>query len=190
MSKHVPPPGVGIDHRLFLGIEMPASVQVRLAELYRDIPGARWQWPTDLHLTLRFLGQVPATLLPRIGEVMQDIDMQRFDLQLHGVGTFGQRILWVGTTTDAPLQLFRQRLDTRLRPLGFETEPGDFVPHVTLARIHRSPGQAVEHFLNANANLRLPAWTVTHFCLFSSEPIAQGPVYRVVKRCALAAGQA
>lgn len=190
MSKHVAQADAEPGHRLFLGLEMPAFVQDQLAALRADLPGVRWQWPSDLHLTLRFLGTVPDSLMARIVEAMQNIGVPPFNMQLSGVGTFGHRILWVGTESDVQLHLFRQRLDARLVPLGLKLELAEFTPHVTLARTHRCPPAVLEPFLATHQDLRSAPWEVTHFSLFSSEPGGTGPVYRVVARFAMARGEA
>lgn len=186
MSKHVAAADAEASRRLFLGIEMPESVQASLVAIRPDLPGAQWQWPADLHLTLRFLGAVPDGLGARISEAVQGIDVPQFELQLAGVGHFGYRVLRAGVASDAELQAFRHRLDNRLAPLGFGPDQADFVPHVTLARTRRSPRLALEQFLAEHRHLRLPGWRITHLSLFSSEPVSSGPVYRVVERFALA----
>ena len=66
MTNRVPQAGSEAGHRLFLGLEMPAFVQEQLADLRTELPGVRWQWPADLHLTLRFLGSVPERLMAHI----------------------------------------------------------------------------------------------------------------------------
>lgn len=188
MTNHVPQAGSEAGHRLFLGLEMPAFVQEQLADLRTELPGVRWQWPADLHLTLRFLGSVPERLMAHIIEAMQNLEISPFDMRLSAVGTFDHRVLWAGTAADADLQLFRHRLDARLLPLGFEPEQLPFSPHVTLARTRGSRPAVLEPFLAAHQDLRSAPWTVTHFSLFRSERSGTGPVYQVVARFALGKG--
>lgn len=177
--------GVAATRRLFLGIEMPDFVQARLAGLQTQMPGARWQWPADMHLTLRFLGSVPADQRCRISEAMRGLDFSPFDIRVHGVGSFAGKVLWAAIQSNGYLDLLRRMVDERLAQVGIPVEEGDFVPHVTLARTRKSARSFVDTFLVEHRTLELTPWTVRHLTLFNSEPDGFGPDYRVVERYAL-----
>lgn len=170
-------------HRLFLGIEVPLPVQTGLAALRADIRGARWQWPADMHLTLRFLGSLPADRQAAISQAMGGVSCHPFSLQVAGVGTFSGRVLWAAVTPNPALVQLRDRIDAQLAGQQ-QTAPEEksFVPHVTLARMARSAQVEVDAFLTRYAELQMPPWTVEHFSLFSSEPSGNGPMYRVLER--------
>lgn len=141
--------------RLFIALELPISLQHRLAEqitaLRQLIPtrDVTWVKPAGLHLTLKFLGAVPAQQLSQINMGLQQavIGHSAFELQLTGMGVFpsGQKpkVIWVGLQgqTDA-LQQLRDAVERELSPLGYPTEARPFHPHLTLGRVKTLVGKA------------------------------------------------
>lgn len=190
MTNSVPSSGVAATRRLFFGIEMPDFVQARLAELQTQMPGARWQWPADMHLTLRFLGSVPEDQRCRISEAMRGLDFSSFDIRVHGVGSFAGKVLWAAIESNGYLDLLKRLVDERLAQVGMPVEEADFVPHVTLARTRKGAQSSVDAFLAEHRTLELTPWTVQYLTLFNSEPDSSGPAYRVVERYALDEGSA
>src|SRR5207244_8573890 len=85
--------------RLFVGIEFPPELKLRLSLLATGMPGARWVDPGNLHLTLRFIGEVGEDVAADIDDALGRLRARRFTLQLAGTGMFGgdrPRALWVG----------------------------------------------------------------------------------------------
>lgn len=187
MSKDAPISGAGPTRRLFFGIEMPAFVQARLAELQTDLFGARWQWPEDMHLTLRFLGNLSGETQSRISRAMTALDVEPFDLRVQGVGSFSGKVFWAGIESSEWLEILKRLVDQRLAEVGIPGEDRDFIPHVTLARTSGSPQEVRDVFLEKHSALELAPWTVKYLTLFSSHPAESGPMYRVVERFALGA---
>ena len=93
--------------RLFVALELPATVRERLAGLGGGVPGARWTEVHNLHLTVRFIGEVENGLIPDIDEALAGVSAPAFDLVLDGVGQFGSgsrsRILWGGVERNEAL---------------------------------------------------------------------------------------
>ncbi|WP_373186253.1 RNA 2',3'-cyclic phosphodiesterase [Halopseudomonas sp.] len=185
MTSSAPDSGAGGARRLFIGIEMPAFVQARLAALQADLPGARWQWPEDMHLTVRFLGGVAEDRQSSVCASMQGLGLAPFDLAVQGVGSFSGRVFWAAIKPNEYLNLLKQLVDQRLAKIDMPIEERDFVPHVTLARSSRRQHPAADDFLARHRDLELPPWTVKHLTLFSSHPGGSGPMYRVVERFVL-----
>ena len=77
--------------RLFVALPIPDSVAQRLLLLQGGVPGAGWQRREQLHLTLRFIGEVDGGDARAVEDALAGIDAPAFDLQLHGVGQFGNK---------------------------------------------------------------------------------------------------
>jgi 2'-5' RNA ligase len=138
--------------RAFVAIELPAHVRETLAGLARsleseNIEGLRTVRPEAIHLTLRFLGDVPASRIASIEAALRGAveDQPGFSLELSGVGVFPERgaprVLWAGLAGDlAGLATLHTRVEETLEPLGFPAERRLFHPHLTVARIRdRAP---------------------------------------------------
>ncbi len=105
----------------------------------------RWARPEDTHLTLKFLGDVPATQIPQIVEAMKQACDQHgpFDISLTGLGCFPNmrrpRVVWVGVGGDvAALRRLQQDVEEAMNGLGYPPEERGFSPHLTLARVARN----------------------------------------------------
>src|SRR5262249_58011503 len=90
--------------RLFTAIELPESVRLQLSLLQGGMPGARWVSSENMHLTLRFIGEVSEAVARDIDDMLADIREPSFSLALRGVGEFGRnegRALWAGVANGA-----------------------------------------------------------------------------------------
>jgi 2'-5' RNA ligase len=141
--------------RLFLAIELPAEVRATLNELQHGLQGdpalarLRWVRPEGVHLTLKFLGAVPAQRLPEIeaAVALSVVGIPPFELHLGKLGTFGSpqspRVLWIDIAGDLDtLAKLQSQVEAELGPLGFPAESRRFSPHLTLARV--PPERAAE----------------------------------------------
>ncbi|SDU26318.1 RNA 2',3'-cyclic phosphodiesterase [Halopseudomonas salegens] len=167
--------------RLFIGLELPGSLQRLLARLTTDLPGARWHLPQDLHITVRFLGQLDPVRQQDIHQLLKQSAITPFSLQVSGIGHFDQRILWAGLAPSPSLQAMKQQLDQSLQALNLPAEMHDYHPHITLARIRAGHQSSLNDFVEAHHELALPAWGVTHVSLFESRNNGQGR-YHVLGR--------
>jgi 2'-5' RNA ligase len=86
--------------RLFVSLELPGVVREDLGRLCTDVPGARWAEPEDMHLTLRFIGDVDGLGFEDVAAALAAVRAPRLDLVLRGVGHFPPRgeprTLWAG----------------------------------------------------------------------------------------------
>ena len=132
--------------RLFVAVELPPPVTAALGELQdalrkRGTGGLRWVRPEGIHLTLKFLGEVPAQQVNAIVNALAPAVMGvvPHDLSLGRLGTFGgrnPRVLWVSVEGDIEtLGLLQKQVEQALAPLGFPREERAFSPHLTLARV-------------------------------------------------------
>jgi 2'-5' RNA ligase len=166
--------------RLFVGIDFPPELKLRLSLLCTGVPGARWVDPGNFHLTLRFIGEIGEDLAGDVDEALAGIKASRFALQLAGTGVFGGRrphALWVGVERSAELVRLRDKIEQALIRSGLEPEQRKFAPHVTLARLRDPELDKLGHFLAANARFRADPLPVDHFSLIASFPTKAGSVY-------------
>lgn len=172
--------------RLFVGIELPIVVAEHLALLAGGIPGARWQGPEKLHLTLRFIGEVDGGTAREISTALERVREPRFEMVLTGMGHFpprGQpRSVWVGVGDPEPVAELHAKVDAALARAGIEPDRRKFAAHVTLARLVRSPSRKVAAFLAQHNLFRSAPFEVQHFSLFSSVLSPGGSKYRVEQR--------
>jgi 2'-5' RNA ligase len=169
--------------RLFVGIGVPAGLGERLAILSGGLPGARWVAPENMHLTLRFIGEMSRGDAEDIDEMLAAISAPGFDLHLQGVGTFGQgakaRAIWVGVMASDPLDFLQAKVESAVVRAGQPAEGRKFVPHVTLARFagKTADPNRIQRFIEGNSLFRAGPWTVDHFTLFESQMGKGGSVY-------------
>ena len=174
--------------RLFTAIEIPEAIRLRLSLLQGGVPGARWTPIENLHLTLRFIGEVDERTANDIDEVLSELRAPSFELAIKGVGEFGgrdARALWAGVAASPSLQRLVAKLESALQRMGLEAETRKFTPHVTLARLRDAPLPKVREFLSAKGLFDSGAFAVRSFALYSSHQTAKGSLYRLERTYAL-----
>jgi 2'-5' RNA ligase len=174
--------------RLFTAIELPESVRTRLTLLQGGVPGARWSPVENLHLTLRFIGEVNEATANDIDDVLSAIRSPAFDLTLRGTGEFGGRdphALWIGVAPNEALTRLAAKIESALQRMGLEAETRKYTPHVTLARLRDAPIAKVREFLGAHGPFDSGPFPVRRFALYSSHPSSNGSLYRVERTYAL-----
>lgn len=169
--------------RLFVGIPIAPHVRQLLSSLGASIPGARTVPADQIHLTLRFIGEVDALTFADIRDSLEGLDAPSLTLSIHGTGHFpprGQpRVLWAGVNPAGDVIILRNRVNNRLSLCGIKPEQRKFHAHVTLARLQNSPPKRVAGFLAANAQLQSPPFSVDHVHLYSSTLHPKGAQHRV-----------
>jgi 2'-5' RNA ligase len=154
-----------------------------LETMFFGIPGARWVALDQLHLTVRFIGEVDGPLFLDIKNTLEEISISPFDIQLKGVGHFpprgAPRVIWVGLKTGKPLQLLRKKIDGALLQIGLKPEGRKFSPHITLARLKNTPLQKVADFLSANGLFSQEHFQIDEFKLYSSTLTPKGAIHKV-----------
>ena len=166
--------------RLFVGIEFPPELKLRLSLLCAGVGGAKWVDPGNLHLTLRFIGEIDEALAADIDEALLRVRARPFTLQLAGTGVFGgnrPNALWVGVEKNPALVALRDKIEQALVRVGLEPEGRRFAPHVTLARLRDPVLEQLGQFIAAHAQFRADPLPVDHFSLIASFPTKAGSVY-------------
>ena len=168
--------------RLFTAIEIPENLRLRLSLLRGPLNGARWADPENMHITLRFAGDLDERTADEFAEELAAAVAAPFPLSINGVGTFGgrePRVLWAGVEKSPPLDALHRANERAARAVGLEPEAHAFRPHVTLARMRGVRQRAVARFLEEHAGLRLEPFMVTRFLLMSARPGSGGPPYGI-----------
>jgi RNA 2',3'-cyclic 3'-phosphodiesterase len=166
--------------RLFVGIEFPPELKLRLSLLQSGIAGARWIDAGNFHLTLRFIGEVDEGTAADVDEALLRLKARPFSLQFSGVGVFGGdklRTLWVGVEREAALWTLQGKIEQALIRAGLPPEPRKFSPHVTLARLRDPRRHELQDYLAAHAQFRAEPLRVDRFSLIASYPTKAGSVY-------------
>ncbi len=167
--------------RLFVALEIPEQVRVMLTRLQSGVPGARWAAPEQMHLTLRFIGEVDEPVAHGIDDALSGIHAPDFAMELAGAGEFGgknPRALWVGARSNDAIFHLQRKIETALQRFGLEPERRKFTPHVTLARLKAAPRGRVMDFLTDHALFASGPFKIDHFVLFSSLLGSSGSIYR------------
>lgn len=168
-------------YRLFVAIELPEWVKAELSGLSFGLPNTNWVPDEQLHLTLRFIGEVDKVQFEEIAQALTEVQLDPFDLVLEGVGTFPPRgtptVLWVGVEKSEPLLQLRRRVDSALNQAGVPPEGRKFSPHITLARLKDAPMSRLGPFLTGHALYKLEPFEIEEFHLFSSQLTSKGAIH-------------
>lgn len=167
--------------RLFVALGLPDDLGTRLAGIRGQIPGARWVPRENLHITLRFIGEVDEAAAADIDTALARIEAPAFDLALAGVGHFESRgrvrSLWAGVERGPALDHLQARIETACRRAGLPPEGRKFHPHVTLARCRDTRTSRIAGFLAGHDGFRAPPFPVRSFALYSSALGRGGAAY-------------
>jgi RNA 2',3'-cyclic 3'-phosphodiesterase len=167
--------------RLFVALALPDVIAEHLALLQGGVPGANWQTREQLHLTLRFIGEVDGRDAAAVDDALSLIEAPKFSLALKGVGEFGGKTphaLWAGVRRKEPVAFLQRKIETALQRAGLPPEQRKFVPHVTLARLRGSPRGRVMGYLTDHALYASAPFDVEGFILYSSVLTPNGSLYR------------
>ncbi|MGE0698714.1 MAG: RNA 2',3'-cyclic phosphodiesterase [Hyphomicrobiaceae bacterium] len=168
--------------RLFVGLELPEAVRFRLGLVRGPLPGAKWIEPEDMHITLRFVGDVDNRQADELVSFLDGIDQPGFEVTVRDVGAFGgnePRVVWAGVEGGEALAQLHRAVERACRSVGLAPEPRAFKPHVTLARLKGARPDAVARFLGSRLRLTTDPFRVESFALFSSRPRVGGGPYVV-----------
>lgn len=186
--------------RSFIALEMPDEIRRGLDEisfsLRKELANAplRWVPVENIHLTLKFLGDIDQAQVPEVNEILKLLTngFRPFDISLENLGAFPNlqraRVLWVGVKVPAIAE-FQRKLEDKLSQLRFKPEGRKFEPHLTLARVRgharRSDLDVIEKVVSAARMPQSPSEQADTITLFRSELRPSGSVYNVLSRFVL-----
>jgi len=169
--------------RAFLAIPLGDELKRKLTQLQRqlaeNLPGASWPRPDNLHLTLRFFGDVTHEDLEKIRVSMLSIEgfQQAFEVRVAGLGAFPHprrpRVIWVGLSPAALLQKLYLQLQSSLAQAGVAQEARPFKPHLTIGRL-RHFGPDMSQMIASTGNLCCGTLRVDQLVLYQSRLLPGG----------------
>ena len=186
-----------IHMRCFLAIELDDSIKRKLSEaqdLFRGLEGKiALVPPAQMHLTLKFLGEVSDPQIPQIIEKLNEAArlISPFDIQICGLGAFPKpeaaKVLWVGIGKSDSLRTLFDNTEDELTKLGFPPEPRDFIPHLTIARIRGRINRFLcSQIIADNINFSAGLQCAKSIILFASELNPSGAVHTKLSTIPLA----
>lgn len=181
--------------RLFVACEVPDDVRESIGGVIDELrsrsgTAVRWIRPEGVHVTLKFLGEVPVRKLPAIKLAIQEavVGHSPFELEFSNIGTFGGReglrIMWVGIAGDVlRLEALVRAVNAALAVVGFEPERRPFRPHLTLGRVRDEiPTRQRAQIEVDVGKMDVPgtSWRTSQVSLMRSRLTAQGASYEVI----------
>ncbi|MBV9528411.1 RNA 2',3'-cyclic phosphodiesterase [Sphingomonas sp.] len=167
-------------HRLFVAIRPPEHVRDLLIDVMDDSPDFRWQSDDQLHLTLKFIGEVERPVANDIADALAKLRAASIELRIAGVGRFDQSnsgALWAGVLPKEPLAALAAKIDRACLAAGIGPERRAFHPHITLARWKGRRSREATAFVDRNAGLRSAPFAIDTFTLFESRLSRHGAHY-------------
>jgi 2'-5' RNA ligase len=143
--------------------------------------------PKNIHMTLRFLGNITPSTVEKIFEEMKKVQFVPFDVRLHGVGAFPNprypRVVWAGITQGADqLRSIFEQLEPKLLGLGFAPDPKGFSAHLTIARVRSGRNRAeLAKYVSENENYEFGVIKAQCLRLKRSDLTPRGPIYSTLK---------
>jgi 2'-5' RNA ligase len=179
--------------RTFVAAEISGPIRARAGELITALRGTtadvKWVEPHNLHLTLKFLGEVHEREITQVCRTVARgaAQVERFELEVRGAGAFPTaarpRTVWLGASAGAePMIALHDRVEAALAELGYREEHRRFQPHLTIGRVRGAgPGIAeLGQILVEQADFEAGSMTVEKVTVFCSTLTADGPIYEVI----------
>ncbi|MFH2105715.1 MAG: RNA 2',3'-cyclic phosphodiesterase [Candidatus Micrarchaeota archaeon] len=192
--------------RCFIAVNLPKEIKEKIGRIASelDIDGVKVVEATNLHITLKFLGEIDNEAIGQIENILEKIKLEKFKISIEGIGVFPNekyvKVVWIGCVSKE-LEKLAETIDTGLKgKLRIESESFEsfdrralsvkywkdiksfqsFVGHLTIARIKKKVD--LSRFLNENRNVRIGEVTVNSFELMESRLGPGGPEYLMVKQ--------
>lgn len=170
-------------HRLFVAATPPAAIRAALIAAMGGVPGARWQTDEQLHITLRFIGEVERHRAEDIAASLGHVRHPAMMLALGACGTFARQgridTLWAGIQPRDRIKPLHDKIDRVLVQVGVPADTRAFLPHITLARFARGAAPTAEVAQRLSIAL-LPAFPIERFALYESHLSADGASYEPI----------
>ncbi|MFC1563876.1 RNA 2',3'-cyclic phosphodiesterase [candidate division KSB1 bacterium] len=182
--------------RTFIAVKIPSVIQQVISDFQKsvseEIPGIRWIKPENIHITLKFIGEIKEELVDRIIRDVMNVPQgeKKFDLSISGTGVFPNlkrpRIFWIGINRGSKkLSKLASCIEDRLIPMGIQKEKRSFKPHITIGRFKNIPHiSGLSEFVSPEVfgECEFP---VSEFHLMKSTLMPTGAEYESLAGCAL-----
>lgn len=180
--------------RTFIAIELDPATQRHLQIIQEDLrqigADVKWVKPKNIHLTLKFMGNVHLNQIAAIAKAIKEClrNTHKFTIELSHLGAFPQienpRVVWVGLKNGQKESMaIATSLETHLEKLGIKKEIREFDPHITIGRLRssRKKGALVKAIKSYSFKSTM-IQPVTHVTLFKSTLTSQGPIYEILEK--------
>ncbi len=186
--------------RAFIAIELPERIKDFLSRIQGQLKSAgadvKWVEPQNIHLTLKFLGEINEERLVRSAQILEEITRGKnsFQIRLSSVGAFPKisspRVVWVGIDKgDSETKEIARALEEAIEKIGISKEDRPFSSHITIGRarssLNRDKLVVILNKLADNLGGESPEFTVTKIALFKSTLTPKGPIYEALKEAIL-----
>lgn len=189
--------------RTFIAIELPKDIKDRLAGLQEQLKASgadvKWVGPNNIHLTLKFLGEIDEAKLNQVIKILQDsaLEKNNFKISITSLGAFPKinfpRVIWVGIDKgDSEAKAIARDLEERILRIGIPKETRDFSSHITIGRIRSTQNRQnligeLEKLASDFGQKNIFEFSVTRITLFKSTLTPKGPIYEAIKEADLKA---
>ena len=174
--------------RAFIAIPCPADVKEEITGIQKEIKtlgDLKLVEPDNIHLTLRFLGEIDAGTIDKISERLDSLsETGGFEISLKGLGVFPKpsyaRVIWVGVENGAErIEELHGKIESELKTLGFSGEK-EFSSHFTIARVKSIDKSKLIEILNKNSKREFGSFPADRIELMKSELTPMGPRYSLL----------
>lgn len=185
--------------RIFIAVDIDEPVRRRIGEIQQALiettglrKGAvKWVRPEQIHLTLKFLGEVADEALPDVCRITAQAATKgrSFDLEVRGLGTFGRppRVLWAGMQVVPELAALQKDLELQLAQAGWAPEHRAYAAHLTLCRINDpKAGRRLAEACQEYRTTFIGPVSIDEVVVYESRLSREGAIYTAVSRCPLA----
>jgi 2'-5' RNA ligase len=173
--------------RCFLAIEIDPNLKISINNIINEFKktnaNIKYVVPENMHLTLKFFGNVSEDMLPKLENVINNVlkNFTEFKLKIEGLGTFPNsnniKVIWVGIDDNSDLKLLKEKLDVEFTKLGFKKER-DYKSHLTIGRMKNSKNKkAVQNTLKENNEVFIGELLVNKIFLKKSTLTPKGSIY-------------
>ncbi len=179
--------------RTFIAIDFPAEIIQKIEKIITYFESQtpsdalKWVSTNNVHLTIKFLGDIPEEKLDQVKSVLSDSlnDISEFNLEIKGLGMYpnkrNPRVIWLGVNADNALADLHHTLDRALAAADVEREKREYTPHLTIARVRRRTNHATIKDIGETLSQfkvdSLGKIKVSEVVLYQSELTSKGPIY-------------
>jgi len=148
--------------------------------------------PQNIHITVKFLGDVDENLIDEIEQIMKDSvkEIKPFTIQLKGTGVFPNqnyiRVIWIGIKEAQVIETISNSIDEKLSKLGFKKEKRGFSPHLTIGRVKTAKNkQRLLEIIENYVDVEFSRQEINSIKLKKSDLASKGPIYTTIREAAL-----
>ena len=176
--------------RCFIAIPLSQEIKEKIAEIQKhfEIPGIKLVEKENLHITLKFLGEVEEGKVRQIVEILREIEFEQFEFEILNVNAFPStnfvRVIWLDVKGREIYEL-KRLIDSLLEEIGFSKDDG-WVPHLTIARVKfLKDREALFKTMEKLRSIKVGNEKAERFVLFESRLRREGPIYNKIEEIKL-----